>query len=54
MVGNGVMNFLDYSLEKSSVQYMIDHALVSNRLEQIHNIACERDYHSPRCRFVHF
>jgi hypothetical protein len=33
---------------------MIDHALVSNRLEQIHNIACERDYHSPRCRFVHF
>lgn len=52
MVGNGVMNFEDHSLDKSEIQYMIDHDIVSNRLETIYHQACTADYTSPRCRFV--
>lgn len=54
MVGNGVMDFTDHSLEKSSAEYMFQHSLISNRLEAIYSNACSRDYRSPRCRFVQF
>ena len=54
MVGNGVMNFEDHSLDKSAIQYMTDHDLVSNRLKYIYDHACTADFNSPRCRFVKY
>jgi len=33
---------------------MMDHSLVSNRLQYIYEHSCTRDYDSPRCQFVRF
>ena len=52
LVGNGVMNFEDHSLEKSQVQYMIEHNLLSQRIRYIYERACTIDYNSPRCKFT--
>lgn len=53
-MGNGVMDFQDHSLDKSAAQYMFQHSLIANRLEYIYSKSCERDYTSPRCRFVQY
>lgn len=36
LVGNGVMDFTDNSLDRTEIQYMIDHQLISNRMETIY------------------
>lgn len=54
MVGNGVMDFTDNSLERAEIQYMIDHQLISNRMETIYERACARDFDSPRCMFFRY
>jgi hypothetical protein len=48
------MNFKDHSLDKSAAQYMFEHSLIGNRLESIYNNACNKNYASPRCRFVQY
>jgi hypothetical protein len=53
-VGNGVMNFENNELEKSEIQYMIDHNLISSRLEVVYRQACFTDFDSPRCRFFRY
>jgi hypothetical protein len=53
-VGNGVMDFTDHSLEKTEIQYMIDHQLISNRMELIYLRACSQDFESPRCKFFRY
>ena len=54
MVGNGVMSFIDNSLEKSSIDYMISHDTVSDRIRYIYQNACGKDFKSPRCRFAKY
>ncbi len=54
LVGNGVMDFTDNSLDKSEIQYMIDHQLISNRMETIYTRACSADFSSPRCMFFRY
>jgi hypothetical protein len=33
---------------------MIDHSMVSSRLETIYHRACENDFNAPRCKFVRY
>ena len=54
MVGNGVMDFTDNSLDKSEVQYLFNHDMISNRMMGIYHNACQKDYKSPRCKFSKF
>jgi hypothetical protein len=54
MVGNGVMSFVDNELDKSQFQYMINHQLISNRMETIYERACFKDFESPRCQFFRY
>ena len=54
MVGNGVMDFEDHSLDKSEVQYLFNHDMISNRMMGIYHNACGKDYKSPRCKFSKF
>lgn len=54
LVGNGVMDFTDNSLDKTEIQYMIDHQLISNRMETIYYRACSKDFNSPRCKFFRY
>jgi hypothetical protein len=54
MVGNGVMSFENNELDKSEIQYMIDHSAVSERLESIYKQACFKDFDSPRCLFFRY
>lgn len=54
MVGNGVMDFTDNSLDKTEIQYMLDHQLISSRMETIYERACFSDFDSPRCMFFRY
>lgn len=54
LVGNGVMDFTDHSLDKTEIQYMINHQLISGRMESIYETACSRDFDSPRCSFFRY
>lgn len=54
MVGNGVMSFEDNSLDKSQIDYMIDHQSISNRMELIYRKSCYADFESPRCQFFRY
>lgn len=54
LVGNGVMNFENNALDKTEIQYMIDHQLISTRMELIYLRACSRDFDSPRCKFFRY
>lgn len=54
MVGNGVMNFQDNSLDKSQIDYMVGHQSISNRMETIYSKSCYADFDSPRCQFFRY
>ena len=54
MVGNGVMSFIDHSLTKSSIEYMMGHSFLSHRLEDVYKHACGKDFSSPRCKFFRY
>ena len=51
IVGNGVMNFKDNSLDKSEIEYMIEHDFVDDRLHGIYRSSCLVDFNSPRCKY---
>ena len=48
------MNFMDNSLNKSNIEYMIEHDFVDDRLQGIYKDACLRDFDSPRCNYFQY
>ena len=43
IIGNGVMDFTDYGIERSEVEFMIEHEFVDHRLVSIYRSACQLD-----------
>lgn len=54
LIGNGVMNFKDNSLDKSEIEYMWEHDFIDDRLWGIYRESCRKDFHSPRCRYFQY
>lgn len=51
MIGNGVMSFLNGELEKSSVEFMIDHEFIDVDLVPYYRGSCFIDAESAGCRY---
>lgn len=54
MIGNGVMNFGDDSLDKSEIEYMWEHDFIDDRQWTIYQESCKKDFHSPRCQYFQY
>lgn len=48
------MDFTDSSLTKSSIDYMVEHDFISERLINVYKEACSKDFYGPRCRFFRY
>lgn len=51
MIGNGVMSFLNGELEKSSIEFMIDHEFIDVDLVPYYRGSCFIDADSAGCRY---
>lgn len=51
LVGNGVMNFQNYHLDKSQAEYMIDHNFADPDTLPIYYTSCQHDPESAGCRY---
>lgn len=51
MIGNGVMSFLNGELEKSSIEFMIDHEFIDVDLVPYYRGSCVIDAESAGCRY---
>lgn len=54
LIGNGVMNFGDDSLDKSEIEYMWEHDFIDDRQWTIYLDSCKKDFHSPRCKYFQY
>lgn len=54
MVGNGVMDFRNGELEKSSIEYMIDHEFIDLDLVPYYRASCFIDPESAGCRYFNY
>lgn len=50
-IGNGVMDFTDDSLEKSTIEYFIDHDFLDPETLEYWSRACQHDEESAGCQF---
>lgn len=53
LIGNGVMDFTDGSLEKSVVQFYFDHNFIDPTLESYWSTSCMTDPNSAGCAYFH-
>lgn len=51
MIGNGVMDFTDNRIQKSSIEYLYGHDFIDDRLWTIYQSSCMKDFDSPRCQY---
>ena len=54
MIGNGLMDWTDGSLEKSSFEYMMDHDFVDPDLDIYYQRSCLNDPLSAGCRYFEY